>query len=127
MTGQKKIRVNPNPMIAYRQGYAEGEKTARAEDVYRGIKLVYAFLLLAMAYVNDRSDEDKKNYLSKPQFAEYYAKVAKTLKKFVDESIEGEDGIDTYDIADLYVKHDTEIRELYGLPKKKYDGTDEVV
>ena len=114
----KRIKVNPNPMIAYQQGYIEGEKTAKAEDVYRGVNLAYAFMLLAMAYVNEK--DDGTTYLSKPKFREFYEKYAETLQTFVNDSIKGEEGIDVYDIADLYVGHDRVVRERYGLPEKDY-------
>ncbi len=114
-----------NPMQAYQLGRIEGEKYARAADIRRGINLAYAYLLLAMAYTNEK--DDGTTYLSKPKFKEFYQGFCKTLQTFVEDSIEGEEGIDTYDIADLYVKHDTEIRERYGLPMKKYDGKDEVI
>lgn len=122
---EKKIKINPNPAIAYRQGFIEGEKTARAEDVYRGINTAYAFMLLAMAYTNEK--EDGSVYFSKPKFKEFYESFMQNLQNFVNDSIEGENGIDTYDIADLYIKHDTDIRKRYNLPLKKYDGKDEVL
>ena len=121
----KKIKISPNPVKAYYQGKAEGEKNARSADIHRGINLAYAYLLLAMAYTNEK--DDGTTYLSKPKFKEFYTKFAETLQTFVNDSIEGEEGLDTYDIADLYVGHDTAIRERYGLPKKKYDGKDEVI
>ena len=120
--GNKKIKVSANPMVAYRQGFIEGEKIARAADIYRGINLAYAYMLLAMAYTNDK--DDGTTYLSKPKFREFYETYAKTLKTFVDDSIEGEEGIDTCDIADLYVGHDTTVRERYGLPRKDYYNTE---
>lgn len=121
------IKLSSNPMKAYLQGRAEGEKVASAEDIRRGMNLVYAYILLAMAYTNERSEEGKKDYLSKPQFKEFYEKFVKTLQDFVSDSIKGEQGIDTYDIADLYVGHDRTIRERYKLPLKNYDGKDEVL
>lgn len=120
-----KIKISSNPMQAFLQGKAEGEKTARAEDIYRGMNLVYAYLLLALAYTNEK--DDGTMYLSKPKFAEFYQKFAKTLQDFVSDSIKGEQGIDTYDIADLYVGHDRTIRERYKLPLKNYDGKDDVL
>lgn len=121
------IKLSSNPMKAYLQGKADGEKAASAADIRRGMNLVYAYLLLAMAYTNERSNEGKKDYLSKPQFKEFYEKFAKTLQDFVSDSIKGEQGIDTYDIADLYIAHDETIRKRYGLGLKKYDGKDEVL
>ena len=116
--GNKKIKVSPNPMIAYQQGFTEGNKVARAQDIHRGINLAYAYMLLAMAYTNEK--DDGTTYLSKPKFREFYQIYAETLQKFVNDSIEGEEGIDTCDIADLYVGHDSTVRERYGLPKKEY-------
>ncbi len=121
----KRIKISPNPVKAYYQGKAEGEKYAHAADIHRGINLAYAYLLLAMAYTNEK--DDGTVYLSKPKFREFYTNFAKNLQTFVNDSIEGEPGIDTYDIADLYVGHDSFIRDRYGLPKKNYDGKDEVI
>jgi hypothetical protein len=129
----KKIKINQNPVKAFYQGkqfgreeaMAEMENLGHAEDIYRGIILAYAYMLHAMAYTNEK--DDGSVYLSKPKFKEFYTNFAKTLQNFVNESIEGEQGIDTYDIADLYVGHDTKIRERYGLPLKKYDGKDDVI
>ena len=121
------MKISNNPMKAYLQGKADGEKYAHAADIRRGMNLVYAYLLLAMDTTNDRSDEDKKPFLSKPQLAEFYQSFVKNLQTMVEESIEGEEGIDTYDIADLYCSHDTRARKKYGLPLKKYDGKDDVL
>ena len=107
-----------NPYAAYQLGKAEGEKIAKAEDIIRGINLAYAYMLLAMAYTNEK--DDGTTYLSKPKFKEFYETYAETLQKFVSDSIEGEEGIDTYDIADLYVGHDAEVRRRYGLKEKDY-------
>jgi hypothetical protein len=78
-----------------------------------------------MAYTNEK--DDGTTYLSKPKFKEYYESFAKTLQTFVTDSIMGEDGIDTEDVANLYVTHDTMIRERYGLRARSYDGKDEVL
>ena len=121
----KTLKINKNPVKAYYQGKEAGLQISRAEDLYRGINLVYAYLLLAMAYTNEK--DDGTTYFSKPKFREFYQSFAKTLQTFVNDSIDGENGIDVYDIADLYVGHDTKIRERYGLPFKKYDGKDEVL
>jgi hypothetical protein len=112
-----------NPQQAYQLGKADGEKYAHAADIRRGMNLVYAHLLLAMAYTNEK--DDGTTYFSKPKFREFYQNFATTLQTFINDSIEGENGIDVYDIADLYVGHDTTIRERYGLPLKKYDGKDD--
>lgn len=114
-----------NPMQAYLAGRAEGEKIAHAADIQRGIKLAYAYMLLAMDAANEKYDG--KNFLSKPKFAEFYQSTMENLQARVGESIKGEEGIDTYDIADLYVSHDTFVRKKYGLPLKNYDGRDEVL
>ena len=115
----KKIKISPNPVKAYYQGKAEGEKYAHAADIHRGINLAYAYLLLAMAYTNEK--DDGTTYLSKPKFKEFYEELEKTIDKFIEDSINGEEGIDVYDIADLYVGHDSLIRKRYGLPEKNYD------
>lgn len=120
-------KISRNYIKAYAQGKEEGLKLSKELDIRQGMNLVYAYLLLAMADTNDRSDEDKKPYFSKPQFAEFYQKFVKNLQERINGSIEGEPGIDTYDIADLYCMHDRDIRKYYGLPLKKYDGKDEVL
>lgn len=107
-----------NPVKAYQLGRAEGEKESKALDIRLGIRLAESFLLLAAAYVNEKNDGT--TYLSKPKFREFYLELEKTLDRFIEESIESEEGIDTYDIADLYVGHDSTVRERYGLPKGDY-------
>jgi hypothetical protein len=107
-----------NPAEAYRLGRADGEMISKALDIKLGIKLARAHLLLAMAYVNEK--DDGSTYLSKPKFAEFYQKFEKTFDRFIKESIDGEEGLDTFDIADLYVGHDKFIRERYGLPEGDY-------
>lgn len=114
-----------NPAQAYQLGRAEGERYAHAADIRRGINLAYAYMLLAMDAANEKYDD--KTFLSKPKFKEFYEATMGNLQNLVAESIEGEEGIDTYDIADLYVSHDTRVRKKYGLPKKNYDGKDEVL
>lgn len=118
-------KLSSNPAQAYLQGLNEGKKTARADDIVRGIRLTFAYLLLAMAYTNEK--DDGSTFLSKPKFAEFYQEFATNLHNFVNDSIEGESGLDTYDIADLYVGHDRAIRERYKLPQKNYDGKDDVL
>lgn len=108
-----------NPQQAYQLGKADGEKMSKALDIRQGIKLAKAHLLLAMAFVNEK--DDGTTYLSKPKFKEFYLEFEKTFDKFIEDSIDGEEGLDTYDLADLYVGHDSFIRERYGLPKKDYD------
>ena len=120
-------KISQNPVKAYLQGVKDGEKKIKAEFIHQGINLAYGYMLLSMADANDRSDENKKPYFSKPQFAEFYQKFAKALQTRVNDCIEGEEGIDTFDIADLYCMHDKEIREYYGLPLKRYDGKDEAL
>ncbi len=100
-------------------GRAEGEKISKAMDIRVGVKLALAHLLISMAYVNEK--DDGTTYLSKPKFKEFYMELEKTIDKFIEDSINGEEGIDVYDIADLYVGHDSLIRKRYGLPEKKYD------
>ncbi|MBO5715058.1 MAG: hypothetical protein J6S23_01535 [Clostridia bacterium] len=100
-------------------GKADGELISKALDIRQGIKLAKAHLLLAMAYVNEK--DDGTAYLSKPKFAEFYLELEKTFDKFIEDSINGEDGLDTYDIADLHVGHDSFIRKRYGLPEGDYD------
>ena len=117
---KKKLKISPNPAIAYQQGYREGNQVARAQDIYRGINLAYAYMLLAMAYTNEK--DDGTTYLSKPKFREFYQTYAETLQRFVSDSIKGEEGLDTIDIADLYVGHDETVRKRYGLPLKDYDN-----
>ena len=107
-----------NPIKAYQLGRAEGEMNSKAIDIRLGIKLARAHLLLAMAYVNER--DDGTTYLSKPKFAEFYQEFEKTLDRFIEDSIQGEDGIDTYDLADLHIGHDSFIRKRYGLPEGDY-------
>ena len=108
-----------NPQQAYQLGRADGELISKGLDIRQGIKLAKAHLLLAMAFVNEK--DDGTTYLSKPKFKEFYLELEKTLDKFIEDSIDGEKGLDTYDLADLYVGHDSFIRERYGLPKKDYD------
>lgn len=107
-----------NPIKAYQLGRAEGEMNSKAIDIRLGIKLARAHLLLAMAYVNEK--DDGTTYLSKPKFAEFYQGVEKTLDRFIEDSIQGEEGIDTYDLADLHIGHDSFIRKRYGLPEGDY-------
>ena len=107
-----------NPIKAYQLGRAEGERNSKALDIRQGIKLARAHLLLAMAFVNEK--DDGTTYLSKPKFAEFYQEFEKTLDKFIEDSIDGEEGLDTYDLADLYIGHDKFIRERYGLPEGDY-------
>lgn len=114
-----------NPMQAYLAGKAEGEKYVHAADIKRGINLAYAYMLLAMDAANEKYDD--KTFLSKPKFKEFYEATMENLQKRVGDSIVGEEGIDTYDIADLYVSHDTRTRKKYGMPLKNYDGKDEVL
>lgn len=108
-----------NPIKAYQLGRAEGERNSKAIDIRLGIKLARAHLLLAMAFVNEK--DDGTTYLSKPKFAEFYQEFEKTFDKFIEDSIDGEEGLDTYDLADLYIGHDKFIRERYGLPAGDYD------
>ena len=108
-----------NPIKAYQLGSAEGERNSKAIDIRLGIKLARAHLLLAMAFVNEK--DDGTTYLSKPKFAEFYQEFEKTFDKFIEDSIDGEEGLDTYDLADLYIGHDKFIRERYGLPEGEYD------
>ena len=114
-----------NPMKAYQLGRIEGEKQAKALDIRRGINLALAYVLLSMDYINEK--DDGTVFLSKPKFKEFYQLTMEELSKRIEESIEGEQGIDTYDIADLYIAHDTRARKKYDLPLKKYDGKDEVL
>lgn len=121
-----------NPMQAYLAGKAESEKIFRNMDIQRrsgyihsGINLACAYMLLAMDAANEKYDD--KVFLSKPEFKEFYQSAMENLQARVAESIKGEEGIDTYDIADLYCSHDTFVRKKYGLPLKKYDGRDEVL
>ncbi|MBO5955665.1 MAG: hypothetical protein J6Q10_02565 [Clostridia bacterium] len=123
MEQKKPLKISSNPAKAYLQGKEEGLRQGKSEDVFRGINLVYAHLLLAMAYTNEK--DDGTTYFPKPKFREFYQNFATTLQTFINDSIDGENGIDVYDIADLYVGHDTTIRERYGLPLKKYDGKDD--
>lgn len=108
-----------NPIKAYQLGRAEGERNSKAIDIRLGIKLARAHLLLAMAFVNEK--DDGTTFLSKPKFAEFYQELEKTFDKFIEDSIDGEEGLDTYDLADLYIGHDKFIRERYGLPAGDYD------
>lgn len=108
-----------NPIKAYQLGRAEGERNSKALDIRQGIRLAKAHLLLAMAFVNEK--DDGTTYLSKPKFKEFYLEFEKTFDKFIEDSIDGEEGLDTYDLADLYVGHDKFIRERYGLPEGEYD------
>ncbi|MBR5202689.1 MAG: hypothetical protein IKW45_05440 [Clostridia bacterium] len=127
MADNRKIKISQNPQVAFLQGKAVGEKNARAEDIKRGMNLCASYILLAMAWVNDRSQEDKKDYLSKPAFREFYNGTMKRLWELIENAIKGEEGIDLDDIAMLYCGHDEFIRERYGLAKKNYDGKDEVL
>ncbi len=97
----------------------QDSELSRAADIRHGINLAYSYLLLALADTNDRSREDKKPYLSKPQFAEFYQKLVKNLQERINGSIEGEPGIDTYDIAYLHFAHVRDIHEYYGLPLRE--------
>ena len=115
----KKLKISQNPVKAFYQGKAEGEKISKAIDIRVGIKLALAHLLMSMAYVNEK--DDGTTYLSKPRFKEFYEEVEKTINKFIEDSIDGEQGLDTYDIADLYVGHDAFIRKRYGLPERNYE------
>lgn len=108
-----------NPQQAYLLGKADGELLSRGLDIRQGIKLARAHLLLAMAFVNEK--DDGTTFLSKPKFAEFYQELEKTFDKFIEDSIDGEEGLDTYDLADLYIGHDKFIRERYGLPEGEYD------
>lgn len=108
-----------NPQQAYQMGRAEGEKISKAMDIRVGVKLALAHLLISMAYVNEK--DDGTTYLSKPKFKEFYMELEKTIDKFIEDSIDGEEGIDVYDIADIYVGRDSFIRKRYGLPEKNYD------
>lgn len=116
------MNISRNPMIAYQQGKAAGEIGGKAEDIKQGIKFTYSFLLLALAYTNERSEQGKKDYLTKPQFASFYQEFEKNLEKMLTESIQGESGLSTYDVADLYVGHDKFVRQRYNLPGRSYDG-----
>lgn len=107
-----------NPMQAYQLGKAEGEKQSKAADIITGIRLAKVHFLLALAYVNEK--DDGTTYLSKPKFKDFYLEFEKTFDKFVNDSIEGEQGLDTYDLADLHVGHDSVIRKRYGLPERDY-------
>lgn len=115
----RKIKLSQNPAQAFLQGVKEGEKRINAEYIHQGLNLAYEYMLLSMADANDRSDQDKRLHLSKPQFAEFYLKFAKAFWTRINECIEGEPGIDTYDIADLHWAHDRDIREYYGLPLRE--------
>ena len=107
MVKNKLARLNPQQ--AYQMGRAEGEKISKAMDIRVGVKLALAHLLISMAYVNEK--DDGTTYLSKPKFKEFYEELEKTIDKFIEDSINGEEGIDVYDIADLYVGHDSLIRK----------------
>ena len=117
MVKNKLARLNPQQ--AYQMGRAEGEKISKATDIRVGVKLALAHLLISMAYVNEK--DDGTTYLSKPKFKEFYEELEKTIDKFIEDSINGEEGIDVYDIADLYVGHDSLIRKRYGLPERNYE------
>lgn len=117
MVKNKLARLNPQQ--AYQMGRAEGEKISKAMDIRVGVKLALAHLLISMAYVNEK--DDGTTYLTKPKFKEFYEQVEKTIDKFIEDSIDGEEGIDIADIADLYVEHDSFTRKKYGLPERNYN------
>ena len=116
-----------NPMQAYIQGREAGAKMTHAENIRQGMKLCYEYLLIAMYNANDRSDEEKNDFLSTPQLNKFYTKVANELINHVNEAIENKENLDSKDIADLHFGHDEFIRKKLKLPLRKYDGKDEVL
>lgn len=118
------MNISRNPAIAYQQGRKDGEAISKAADIERGINFTYAHMLIAMYNANIYGE---RAFLSKPKLAKFYTGFVKELERQLFGAIEGEAGLDTYDITDLYMAHDREVRERLGLPLKNYDGKDGVL
>lgn len=115
------MNISRNPAIAYQQGKKDGEMLSKAADIERGINFTYAHMLIAMYNANCRGEEGKRDYLTKPMFAEFYTRFVKELERQLSAAIEGEEGLTTYDVSDIYCVHDREVRERVGLPLVDYD------
>lgn len=90
------------------------DKIQSAEDIRHGIDFCKDYILMAMYNANDRSEEDKEDFLSAPELKIYYERVLAELDRLVDAAIIGEPGIDTYDQAALHEKAIATVRERIG-------------
>lgn len=108
------MNISRNPVIAYQQGYKEGQEIRRGEDVKAGMNFVGQLLLVCMYNAN----ED----LSAPKLAAFYERLFAEIKKHVAGYIVGEDGLSTQDEIDLMCSHDATARRRLKLPPIDYDN-----
>ena len=78
------------------------EKATSGEEIRRGIEFCKDYILLAMYNANDRTEEDKPDFLSKKQLAAYYEQVIEEIEGLIENAVCGESGIDTFDQAMLH-------------------------
>lgn len=78
------------------------EKATCGEEIRRGIEFCKDYLLMAMYNANDRTEEDKPDFLSKKQLADFYARALEEIDYFIKTAVEGEPGLDTFDQAMLH-------------------------
>ena len=91
------------------------EKATSGEEIRRGIEFCKDYLLMAMYNANDRTEEDKPDFLSKKQLADYYKRVLEEIDYFIKTAVEGESGIDTFDQAMLHEAAKETIKKRLGL------------
>ena len=90
-------------------------KIQNAENINYGIELCKDYLLMAMYNANDRTQEDKDDFLESSQLADFYERVMAELENFIESAIAGEPGIDTFDQAMLHESAKETVKKRLGL------------
>ena len=95
------------------------EKVKSGEDIRRGIDFCKDYLLMAMYNANDRTQEEKDDFLESSQLADFYERVISELENLIESAIAGEPGIDTFDQAMLHEGAKETVRKRLGLTEEK--------
>ena len=69
------------------------EKVKSGEDIRRGIDFCKDYLLMAMYNANDRTQEDKDDFLESSQLADFYERVVSELKNLIESAVAGEETV----------------------------------
>ena len=91
------------------------DKIQSAENIRHGIDFCKDYIPLAMYNANDRSQENKENFLEDEQLTDFFERFMAELENFIESAIIGEPGIDTFDRAILHKSAKETVMKRIGL------------
>lgn len=90
------------------------EKATCGEEIRRGIEFCKDYLLMAMYNANDRTQEEKDDFLESSQLAVFYERFMAELENLIEGAIAGEPGLDTFDQATLHESAKETVKKRLG-------------